>query len=210
MVRMGRRFDSGGGATTNQQLRPGPAPGLFHAWNASNRHLPEICQKTPSVVVRCSRAPPGSSPHAPAASPPGSCPRDGGQRGPVSPSGCAGSRRHQVRASPFSPAVPLACHSQRSRPVPSRQPRTTSKPPRPPLSSVCAGGGPARSGFGTRSRHQLTPRRLLNGRGSVDPLDRVDPVDRLGWRGPAARAPRATGRRPPRWGPYPLVVRTWT
>jgi hypothetical protein len=50
--RCGGRFDSGGGSTTNQQLRPGPAPGLLHARRASNRHLPEICQETPSVVVR--------------------------------------------------------------------------------------------------------------------------------------------------------------
>jgi hypothetical protein len=30
-----------GGSTTNQQLRPGPAPGLFHAWRPSNA----ICQR---------------------------------------------------------------------------------------------------------------------------------------------------------------------
>jgi hypothetical protein len=41
-----------GGSTPNQQLRPGPAPGLSHARSASNHHLPEICQKTLFVVVR--------------------------------------------------------------------------------------------------------------------------------------------------------------
>jgi hypothetical protein len=35
-------------------------------------------------------------------------------RGRASPSGRAGSRRCQVRASPFSPAVPPACHKERS------------------------------------------------------------------------------------------------
>jgi hypothetical protein len=34
-----------GGSTPNQQLRPGPAPGLFHAQSAPNRHLPVICQR---------------------------------------------------------------------------------------------------------------------------------------------------------------------
>jgi hypothetical protein len=48
-----------GGSTPNQQLRPGPAPGLLHVRSASNRHLPEICQKTRSVVVRTRSAAPG-------------------------------------------------------------------------------------------------------------------------------------------------------
>jgi hypothetical protein len=34
-----------GGSTTNQQLRPGPATGLFHTQRALNRHLPAICQQ---------------------------------------------------------------------------------------------------------------------------------------------------------------------
>jgi hypothetical protein len=34
-----------GGSTTNQQLRPGPAPGLFHGRGTLNRRLPAICQQ---------------------------------------------------------------------------------------------------------------------------------------------------------------------
>jgi hypothetical protein len=34
MVRMGRRFDSGGGLHPNQQLRPGTLPGLSHRQGA--------------------------------------------------------------------------------------------------------------------------------------------------------------------------------
>jgi hypothetical protein len=41
-----------GGSTPKPQGRSGPVPGLFQARRALNRHLPEICQKTPSVVVR--------------------------------------------------------------------------------------------------------------------------------------------------------------
>jgi len=34
-----------GGSTTNPQLRPGPAPALFHARRKENRQLPAICQQ---------------------------------------------------------------------------------------------------------------------------------------------------------------------
>jgi hypothetical protein len=34
-----------GGSTTNQQLRPGPAPGLLHARRVLSRRLPAICQQ---------------------------------------------------------------------------------------------------------------------------------------------------------------------
>jgi hypothetical protein len=39
-----------GAPPQNHQLRPGPTPGLLHARRAPNRHLPEICQRTPSVA----------------------------------------------------------------------------------------------------------------------------------------------------------------
>jgi hypothetical protein len=59
-----------------------------------------------------------------AASPPGSCPRGGGHRGRGLTCGRAGSRRRRVRgASFFSPAVPPACHTQRSPAVSSGQSR---------------------------------------------------------------------------------------
>jgi hypothetical protein len=49
-----------------------------------------------------------------------------------------------------SAAVPPACHSPRSWPVPSGQPRTTTKQPRPAPFPILAGGNSARSGFGSR------------------------------------------------------------
>jgi hypothetical protein len=64
------------------------------------------------------------SPDPAAATPPGSCPPGGGHRGRASPSTRAGNRYLQVRASSFSPAVPPACHKQRSRAVSSGQPRS--------------------------------------------------------------------------------------
>jgi hypothetical protein len=59
-----------------------------------------------------------------AASPRGSCPRGGGHRGRASPLRAAENRNLQVRASSFSPAVPPACHKQRSRAVCSGQSRS--------------------------------------------------------------------------------------
>jgi hypothetical protein len=56
--------------------------------------------------------------------PSGLCPRGGGDRGRASPFGRAGSRRRQVGAPSFSPAVPLACHKQRSPAVRSGQSRS--------------------------------------------------------------------------------------
>jgi hypothetical protein len=41
-----------GGSTTEQQVRPGPAPGLSHTRSGATRHLPEICQKPQYAVVR--------------------------------------------------------------------------------------------------------------------------------------------------------------
>ena len=58
-------------------------------------------------------------------------------------------RRNRIPGS--SPAaVPLACHSQQSRPVPSGQPRTTMKRPRPAPFAILAGDSSTRSGFGSR------------------------------------------------------------
>jgi hypothetical protein len=37
-----------GGSTPNQQLRPGPAPGLSHPRRKKNRRLPVICQQITS------------------------------------------------------------------------------------------------------------------------------------------------------------------
>src|SRR5215212_6069532 len=57
MVRMGVAGSiPAEGSTTNQQLRPGPAPGLFHARRASDRRLPTICQRvtTRSRVITLS------------------------------------------------------------------------------------------------------------------------------------------------------------
>jgi hypothetical protein len=52
MVRMGSRFDSGGGLNPKPAAQAGVTPGLMCAWRAPNRRLPEICQKARSVVVR--------------------------------------------------------------------------------------------------------------------------------------------------------------
>jgi hypothetical protein len=58
-------------------------------------------------------------------------------------------RRNRIPGS--SPAaVPLACHSQQSRPVPSGQPRTITKRPRPAPFAILAGDSSTRSGFGSR------------------------------------------------------------
>jgi hypothetical protein len=54
------------------------------------------------------------------------------------------------RALSSSPAVPLACHSQQSRPVPSGQPRTTPRRPQPAPFAKDAGSQHSRSGFGSR------------------------------------------------------------
>jgi hypothetical protein len=48
-----------GGSTPNHQLRPDTMPGRLHAQRTPNRRLPEICQKTPSVVVRTPHVAPG-------------------------------------------------------------------------------------------------------------------------------------------------------
>jgi hypothetical protein len=79
-----------------------------------------------------------------------------------------------------SSGVPLPCHSQRSRPVLSGQPRTTPQRPRPAPFSIVAGGNPARSGFASRGSigrglHQPGPRwgrdRAVNDRNAADNQD---------------------------------------
>jgi hypothetical protein len=73
-------------------------------------------------------------------------------RSPRAPSPTAklGAVSARWEPSSFSPAVPPACHSQRSRPVPNGQPRTTAPRPRPAPFPAFAGDDPARSGFGSR------------------------------------------------------------
>jgi hypothetical protein len=51
-----------------------------------------------------------------------------------------------------SPAVPLACHSQKPGPVPSGQPRTTPKRPQPAPFAAIAGSDPAPTGLGAGGR----------------------------------------------------------
>ena len=67
-----------------------------------------------------------------------------------------------------SPAVPPACQSQQSRPVPNGQPRTTSERPQSAPFAPIAGSNPARSGFGEQGLH---------GRGLHRPC-RARPADR--------------------------------
>jgi hypothetical protein len=70
-------------------------------------------------------------------------------------------RRHGVRGL-SSLAVPQACHSQRSLPVHSGQPRTTTKQPRPAPFPAIAGDSSGRTGFGSRwsvSVHSCSVRR---------------------------------------------------
>jgi len=66
------------------------------------------------------------------------------------PAGRAGAGAAQCEPSSCSPAVPPACHSQRSSPVASGQPRTTPKRHRPVPFTAFAGDDPARSGFASR------------------------------------------------------------
>jgi hypothetical protein len=56
-----------------------------------------------------------------------------------------------------SPAVPLACHSQRSRPVLGGQPRTTRKRPQPTPLTTMAGRECPRTGFGSKGPLHQTP-----------------------------------------------------
>jgi hypothetical protein len=70
-------------------------------------------------------------------------------------------RRHGVRGL-SSLAVPQACHSQRSLPVHSGQPRKTTKQPRPAPFPAIAGDSSGRTGFGSRwsvSVHSCSVRR---------------------------------------------------
>jgi len=66
-------------------------------------------------------------------------------------------RDFRILRTSSSPAVPLPCHSQRSRPVLSGQPRTTPQRPRPAPFSIVAGGNPARSGFASRGSWVRVP-----------------------------------------------------
>jgi hypothetical protein len=54
-------------------------------------------------------------------------------------------------------AVPLPCHSQQSRPVPSGQPRTTPRRPGPAPFTVSAGNDPAQTGFASRGSWVRVP-----------------------------------------------------
>jgi hypothetical protein len=79
-----------------------------------------------------------------------------------------------------SAAVPPACHSPRSWPVPSGPPRTTTKHPRPAPFPILAGGNSARSGFGSRwsvSRAQQDEASFTESTGQLD--RRSDEPDRL-------------------------------
>jgi hypothetical protein len=77
------------------------------------------------------------------------CQRRSGRRGRASPFGYWGANGLR-RALSSSPAVPLACHSQQSRPVPSGQPRTTPRRPQPAPFAKDAGSQHSRSGFGSK------------------------------------------------------------
>jgi hypothetical protein len=77
--------------------------------------------------------------------PSGLCPRGGGDRGRASPFGRAGSRRRQVGAPSFSPAVPLACHKQRSPAVRSGQSRSLAEDGWAGRTSLTWGGGGGRN-----------------------------------------------------------------
>ncbi len=85
------------------------------------------------------------SPDPAAATPPGSCPPGGGYRGRASPSTRAGNRYLRVRASSFSPAVPPACHKQRSRAVCSGQSRSLETTVALGSGSLTWGGGGGRN-----------------------------------------------------------------
>ena len=90
-------------------------------------------------------------PRPAAASPPSSCPRGGGtEDGPhrtvrVEPTA-------QLDTGSSSAAVPPACHSQRSWPVTTGQPRTTPKQHRPARLHGSAGGDRGRTGFGSKGQ----------------------------------------------------------
>jgi hypothetical protein len=86
----------------------------------------------------------------------GPCQRGGGHRGRGLTLRSSWCRDFRALRTSSSSAVPLPCHSQRSRPVLSGQPQTTPPRPRPAPFSIVAGGNPARSGFGSRgSGHEL-------------------------------------------------------
>jgi hypothetical protein len=69
-------------------------------------------------------------------------------------------------------AVPPACHSQRSWPVPSGQPGTTPQRPRPVPSSTGGGDDPSQSGFASRrsGRYASSDAPPVGGRTSRDGL----------------------------------------
>jgi hypothetical protein len=134
-----------------------------HDGHQRSRRVARKCRSTPSTKLRPANTP-GSgsefeSPTPLPRAPPGSCPRGGGRRRRASP--C-------VRAEPTAQpdigvilaAVPLACHSQRSPPGTSGQPRTTPNGPRPAPFAILAGDRRTRSGFGSRgSPVQIRPSR---------------------------------------------------
>jgi hypothetical protein len=82
----------------------------------------------------------------PAASPSGSCQRCSGHRGTgLTLRGELGSRRCQVEVSVFSPAVPPACHQQRSRAVCSGQSGSLQTTVALGAGSLTGGGGGGRN-----------------------------------------------------------------
>jgi hypothetical protein len=78
------------------------------------------------------------------------CQRRGWLPRTASPFGQSWSQQRHAVPMSSSPAVPLSCHSQESRAVPSGQPRTTPRRSRPAAIPVSPRSDPARSGFGSR------------------------------------------------------------
>jgi hypothetical protein len=68
-----------------------------------------------------------------------------GHRGRAAPSGRAGDHRRQMRASSFSPAVPLACHKQQARAVSSGKSRSLRGARWAGRTSLTWGGGGGRN-----------------------------------------------------------------
>jgi hypothetical protein len=111
-LRRGRRGPAG--ASGPKMIQP---PGRCSADRCEKRMIPTfVPAPTPSVTTASSGI--SRERRSPA------CPPGGGHRGRASPSTRAGNRYLQVRASSFSPAVPPACHKQRSRAVCSGQSRS--------------------------------------------------------------------------------------
>jgi hypothetical protein len=215
MVRMGSPVGFRRGAPPpNQQLRPGPAPGLLHAWRTPNRHLPEICQKHPQQSheheawqVRSgsrSRPQPARSPTRTRSSPrAGTC--------PVGPAiGLTSSDQRQpgwnhARPSIASPIVTISTTSFGNERVPSgcRAPHLhgAHRPPR----QVALRKQVQRGGCRGRGWHAGP----LAGPGTSEP--HPGPVGLSGVRGPRRRrgsrpTTPSAGCRGPGWPPAHLMI----